>query len=94
MIIQVLSFALLGIDTIDVNVQTSISPGKQNFHIVGLADKTIDESRERIKAALASMGLALPAKNILINLAPADLVKEGSHFDLAIAASLLTAMEI
>lgn len=94
MIIRISSFALSGIDIIDVDVQTSISPGKQEFRIVGLADKTIAESRERIKAALSSMGLALPAKNILVNLAPADLIKEGSHFDLPIAISLLTAMEI
>lgn len=94
MVIRISSFALSGIDIIDVDVQTSISSGKQNFTIVGLADKAIGESRERIKAALSSMGLALPAKNILVNLAPADLVKEGSHFDLPIAASLLTAMEI
>lgn len=94
MIVRISSFALLGVDIIDVDVQTSISAGKQDFHIVGLADKTIAESRERIKAALSSMGLALPAKNILINLAPADLTKEGSHFDLPIAVSLLTAMEI
>lgn len=94
MIIRVSSFAQTGIDIIDVDVQTSISSGKQEFRIVGLADKTIAESRERIKAALYSMGLALPAKNILVNLAPADLIKEGSHFDLPIAVSLLTAMEI
>lgn len=94
MIIRISSFALSGIDIIDVDVQTSITSGKQGFTIVGLADKAIGESRERIKAALSSMGLALPAKNILVNLAPADLVKEGSHFDLPIAVSLLTAMEI
>lgn len=92
--IQISSFALSGIEIIDVDVQIQITPGMPNFVIVGLADKAIGESRERIKAALASMGLALPAKRILVNLAPADLIKEGSHFDLPIAAALLTSMEI
>ncbi|WP_332094815.1 magnesium chelatase domain-containing protein [Rickettsia asiatica] len=64
------------------------------YTIVGLADKTIAESKERVKAALSSIGLALPTKKILINLAPADLVKEGSHFDLAIACSILNTMNI
>lgn len=69
-------------------------PGIPTFNIVGLADKTIAESRERVRGALASMGLSLPAKRILINLAPAHLSKEGSHFDLPIACALLTQMEV
>ena len=60
-----------------------ITSGVPNFIIVGLADKTIAESKERVRAALSSIGLALPAKRIVVNLAPADLIKEGSHFDLA-----------
>ncbi|HJD59896.1 MAG TPA: YifB family Mg chelatase-like AAA ATPase [Rickettsia endosymbiont of Omalisus fontisbellaquei] len=94
MIIHIASLTFNGIDIIDVDVQVQISPGIPAFTIVGLADKTIAESKERVKAALSSIGLALPTKKILINLAPADLVKEGSHFDLAIACSILTAMNI
>ncbi len=91
MIIHIASLTFNGIDIIDVDVQVQISPGIPAFIIVGLADKTIAESKERVKAALSSIGLALPTKKILINLAPVDLVKEGSHFDLAIACSILTA---
>ncbi|KHO03806.1 YifB family Mg chelatase-like AAA ATPase [Rickettsia felis] len=94
MIIHIASLTFNGIDIINVDVQVQISPGIPAFTIVGLADKTIAESKERVKAALSSIGLALPTKKILINLAPADLVKEGSHFDLAIACSILTAMNI
>lgn len=94
MIIHIASLTFNGIDITDVDVQVQISPGIPAFTIVGLADKTIAESKERVKAALSSIGLALPTKKILINLAPADLVKEGSHFDLAIACAILTAMNI
>jgi magnesium chelatase family protein len=94
MIIHIASLTFNGIDITDVDVQVQISPGIPSFTIVGLADKTIAESKERVKASLSSIGLALPTKKILINLAPADLVKEGSHFDLAIACSILTAMNI
>ena len=94
MIIHIASLTFNGIDIIDVDVQVQISPGIPAFTIVGLADKTIAESKKRVKAALSSIGLALPTKKILINLAPADLVKEGSHFDLAIACSILAAMNI
>lgn len=69
---------------IDIDVQVQVSPGIPNFIIVGLADKTIAESKERVRAALSSIGLALPTKKILINLSPADLEKEGSNFDLPI----------
>lgn len=92
MIVHVSSLTFSGIDVIDVDVQVHLSAGIPNFIIVGLADKTIAESRERVKAALSSIGLALPSKKILINLAPADLVKEGSHFDLAIACALLASI--
>ncbi len=92
MITKVASLAFNGIDIIDVDVQVQIEPGIPKFIIVGLADKTIAESKERVRAALSSIGLSLPAKKILINLAPADLVKEGSHFDLAISAGILASM--
>jgi len=88
------SLTFSGVEVTDVDVQVQITPGMPNFTIVGLADKTIAESRERVKAALSSMGLALPAKKVLVNLAPADLVKEGSHFDLAIAVAILSSMRI
>lgn len=93
MITRISSLTFSGIEIIDVDVQVQVAPGVPNFIIVGLADKTIAESKERVKAALSSIGLALPAKRIVINLAPADLVKEGSHFDLAIAASILASMQ-
>jgi len=94
MITHVTSLTFSGIEITDVDVQVQITQGIPAFVIVGLADKTIAESRERVKAALSSIGLALPAKKILINLAPADLVKEGSHFDLAIAAAILANMGV
>jgi magnesium chelatase family protein len=94
MITRISSLAFSGVEITDVDVQVQVSSGIPNFIIVGLADKTIAESKERVKAALSSIGLALPAKRIVINLAPADLIKEGSHFDLAIAVSILTSMGI
>ncbi len=94
MTLRISALAFSGVEVIDVDVQVQVSPGMPVFTIVGLADKTVAESRERVKAALSSIGIALPAKKILINLAPADLVKEGSHFDLPIACALLAAMSI
>jgi magnesium chelatase family protein len=89
MIIHISSVAFNGLEVTDVDVQLQISTGIPSFTIVGLADKTISESKERVKASLSSFGLSLPAKKILVNLAPADLLKEGSHFDLAIACAIL-----
>ena len=77
--------AFRGIETVPVEVQVHVANGLPSMAIVGLADKAVGESRERVRAALASIGLALPPKRIAINLAPADLVKEGAHFDLPIA---------
>jgi len=94
MVVHISSLTFSGVDITDVDVQVQITPGVPQFIVVGLADKTIAESRERVKAALSSMGLSLPAKKILVNLAPADLVKEGSHFDLAIAVAILASMRI
>jgi magnesium chelatase family protein len=93
-IARVRSFAFSGIDAVPVEVQVQISNGLPAFLIVGLADKTVAEARERVRAALTAMSLSLPPKRILVNLAPADLQKEGSHFDLAIALALLAAMEV
>ena len=92
MITKVSSLTFSGISIIDVDVQVKIEPGIPKFTIVGLADKTIAESKERVAAALSSVGLSLPAKKILINLAPADLIKEGSHFDLPIAIGILASL--
>ena len=86
--------AFRGIDTVPVSVQVHLSNGLPAMMIVGLADKAVAESKERIRAALSSMGLALPAKRISINLAPADVTKEGAHFDLPIACGLLAAMGV
>ena len=93
-IARVRSFAFAGIDAVPVEIQVQIAPGLPAFLIVGLADKSVTEARERVRAALIAMGLALPPKRVLINLAPADLVKEGSHFDLPIALAVLAAMDV
>lgn len=83
-----------GLEILDVDLQVQISSGLPNFIIVGLPDKAVAESRERVRSALQSLGLSLPAKRIIINLAPADLLKEGSHFDLPVALGLLAVMGI
>ncbi len=84
--------AYLGLEARAVEVQCQVSAGLPKFLIVGLPDKAVAESRERVHAALAAIGLALPPKRITVNLSPADLPKEGSHFDLPIALALLAAM--
>src|ERR1051325_8602285 len=84
--------AYLGLEARPVEVQVQLSAGLPRFTIVGLPDKAVAESRERVHAALASIGLALPPKRITVNLSPADLPKEGSHFDLPIALCLLAAI--
>jgi magnesium chelatase family protein len=91
MVAHVSTVAFMGIEARPVDVQVHISPGLPNFYIVGLPDKAVAESRERVRAALHAIGLAAPARRITVNLAPADLPKEGSHFDLAIAVGLLVA---
>ena len=94
MVARVNTVAFQGVDVIDIDVQVQISAGLPAFSVVGLADKAVAESRERVRGALNALGLALPPKRITVNLAPADLAKEGSHFDLPIALGLLTAMEV
>jgi magnesium chelatase family protein len=89
---RITTVAFLGIEAVPVDVQVQISPGLPRFNIVGLPDKAVGESRERVRAALIASGLALPAKHISVNLAPADLPKEGSHYDLPIALGLMAAM--
>ena len=93
-IARVQSFAFAGIEALAVEVQVQISSGLPAFLVVGLPDKAVGEARERVRAALTAMGLSLPPKRVLINLAPADLLKEGSHFDLPIALAVLAAMDV
>ena len=81
MLSRINTIAFNGLETLDVDLQVQITAGMPAFTIVGLPDKAVAESRERVRAALNSMGLSLPAKRITINLAPADLTKEGSHYD-------------
>jgi len=94
MVARIATFAFQGVEVVDVDVQVQISGGLPAFTVVGLPDKAVGESRERVRAALGALGLALPPKRITINLAPADLLKEGSHFDLPIALGLLSAMGV
>jgi magnesium chelatase family protein len=94
MVAQVNTVAFSGIDVLPIEVQVAISGGLPTFTIVGLPDKAVGESRERVRAALNAIGLALPARRITVNLAPADVQKEGSHFDLPIALGLLVAMGV
>ncbi|HVV28899.1 MAG TPA: YifB family Mg chelatase-like AAA ATPase [Rhizomicrobium sp.] len=92
---HVYTVAFQGIEAREVDVQVHIAgSGGGQFAIVGLADKAVAESRERVRAALSAIGLALPFKRITVNLAPADLPKEGSHYDLPIALGLLAAMGV
>lgn len=85
--------AFQGIEAVPIEVQIQVSSGLPSFAIVGLPDKAVAESRERVRAALTSIGLALPPKKITVNLSPADLQKEGSHFDLPIAMGLMVALD-
>ena len=92
MVTRVATIAFEGIEARPVDVQVLVSSGTVVFNIVGLPDKTVGESRERVRAALIASGLSLPAKRITVNLAPADLPKEGSHYDLPIALGLMAAI--
>ncbi len=83
---RVRTVAFQGIDVLPVDVQVLVAPGNLAFAMVGLADKAVGESRERVRAAFRALGLALPPQRITVNLSPADLAKEGSHYDLPIAA--------
>ncbi|WP_120717293.1 YifB family Mg chelatase-like AAA ATPase [Tsuneonella amylolytica] len=94
MVALVRTVAYLGLEARSVEVQCQVAAGMPRFNVVGLPDKAVAESRERVHAALAAMGLSLPPKRITINLSPADLPKEGSHYDLPIALALLAAMGV
>ncbi|WP_395173770.1 YifB family Mg chelatase-like AAA ATPase [Roseibium alexandrii] len=92
MVSRVTTVAFQGIEAVPVDVQVHVGPGMVAFTIVGLPDKAVAESRERVRAALSASGLALPAKRVTVNLAPADLPKEGSHYDLPIALGVMVAI--
>lgn len=94
MVALVSTVAYLGLEARAAQVQCQIAPGLPRFHVVGLPDKAVTESRRRVQAALAAMGLSLPPRLITVNISPADLPKEGSHFDLPIALALLAAMGV
>jgi magnesium chelatase family protein len=92
MVQRVATVAFEGIEVRPVDVQVQVAPGLPAFAIVGLPDKAVTEARERVRSALIASGLALPARRITIKLAPADLPKEGSHYDLPIALGLMAAI--
>lgn len=94
MVTVVATVAFLGLEARTVEVQVQLAAGIPAFVVVGLPDKAVAESRERVRAALTAIGLALPPRRITVNLSPADLPKEGSHYDLPIALALLGAMGV
>ncbi len=94
MVARVNTVAFQGVDVQSVDVQVQISSGMPAFTIVGLPDKAVAESKERVRAALHALGISLPPKRLTVNLAPADVAKEGSHYDLPIALGLLAAMDV
>ena len=88
---QIKTVAFLGVEARLITVQVQVASGLPAFNIVGLPDKAVAESRERVRAALNALGLGLPPKRITVNLSPADLPKIGSHYDLPIALGLMAA---
>ena len=94
MVARAYTVAFQGVEARIVEVQCAVTPGMPAFAIVGLPDKAVSEARDRVRTALSSMAIALPSKRITVNLSPADLPKEGSHFDLPIALALLAALDI
>ena len=94
MVARSYTVAFEGVEARLVEVQCAVAPGLPYFGVVGLPDKAVSEAKERVRAALAAMSIALPSKRIVVNLSPADLPKEGSHFDLPIAVALLAALDI
>src|SRR5690349_21841771 len=92
MVQHVTTVAFEGIEARAVDVQVQVAPGLPHFNIVGLPDTAVSEAQERVRAAMSTSGLALPARRITVNLAPADQPKEGSHYDLPIALGLMAAI--
>lgn len=94
MVAHISTFAFHGIEVIDVDVQVHLGSGLPAFNIVGLPDKAVAESKERVRSALSSIGLSLPPKRITVNLAPSDISKEGSYYDLPIALGILVCLDV
>ena len=94
MVARINTVTFEGVDVQPVDVQVQIAKGMPSFSIVGLPDKAVAESKERVRSALHALGISMPSKRVTINLAPADIAKEGSHYDLPIALGLLAAMDI
>ncbi len=94
MVAHISTVTFEGIDTIPIDVQVQLTGGLVAFNIVGLPDKAVSESKERVRSAIHARGFAVPAKRITVNLSPADVLKEGSHFDLPIALAVLVAMGV
>jgi magnesium chelatase family protein len=92
MVAHIQTIAFSGVEALPIDVQVHLAPGQNAFTVVGLPDKSVAESRERLRSALVAIGLGLPHERITINLSPADLLKEGSHYDLPIALGLIVAM--
>ncbi|WP_293676065.1 YifB family Mg chelatase-like AAA ATPase [uncultured Phenylobacterium sp.] len=91
---RVVTLAFRGVEAVRVDVQVQFTRGESKFFLVGMGDKAVSESRERVRGAFMGLGLALPSKRIIANLAPADLPKEGSHYDLPIALAIMAGMGI
>ena len=94
MVSKIKTFVFSGVKTIDVNVEVKLSSGLVAFNIVGLPDKAVNESKERVRSAINSMNLSFPARRITVNLTPADIEKEGTFLDLPIAMGILMEMGI
>ncbi|MBE0453751.1 MAG: ATP-binding protein, partial [Roseovarius sp.] len=94
MVARAYTVAFEGVEARPVEVQCAVLAGVPGFALVGLPDKAVSEARERVRAALSALAISLPSKRIAVNLSPADLPKEGSHFDLPIALALLAALDI
>ena len=94
MVARINTVAFAGIDPLPVDVQVQMASGLPAFQIVGLPDKAVAESRERVRSALYAMGISLPPKRIIVNLSPADLAKEGSPYDLPIALGILVCLDV
>ena len=94
MVAKTHTIAFLGMEARLVEVQCAVTPGLPGFNVVGLPSRAVSEAKDRVRAALNAMGLALPAKRITVNLSPAALPKTGAHFDLPIALAVLAAMEV
>ena len=94
MVAHIKTFAFKGIEVSNVDVQVQVSSGLPSFSIVGMPSKSVGESKDRVRAAINSIGVALPPRRITVNLSPSDLYKEGSYYDLPIALGILVCLEI